>query len=176
MSKEVSKLMSYALRHKPEELGITLDAQGWTDTYELLVAIQHRFPQTTMDDLIKVVSDSDKQRFQILGSNIRANQGHSVAVDLALQPSSPPATLYHGTKREFLSSIMANGLNKGSRHHVHLSATTDTAEIVARRRKGESVILSINAAAMEGQHEFYVSENGVWLTDHVPAVFIDVLN
>lgn len=175
MSKEVSKLLSYVLRHNPGELGITLDSQGWTDTYELLTAVQTRHPQVTMNDLINLVASSDKQRFQILGSNIRANQGHSVAIDLALAATTPPALLYHGTKAQFLESIQNDGLVRGQRNHVHLSKDVETAETVAGRRKGDSVILKVDAEAMaQAGHIFYVSENGVWLTDHVPSRFINL--
>lgn len=175
MSKEISKFMSYVLRHHPEKAGLTMDQHGWIDAQDLIMAIQERYGAFTADDLLGVVESSDKQRFQLIDGRIRANQGHSVTVDLQLKSSPPPATLYHGTKRQFLDSIQKQGLLPGTRHHVHLSADKATAQIVANRRKGESVILMINTAAMAGEHQFYISDNGVWLVDQVPPVFIDVL-
>lgn len=175
--KQVSKFMSYVLRHHPEEVGLTLDENGWVDILPFFYALVGRFPGLQIEDIMRIVEQSDKQRFQLVSDNmasyrIRANQGHSIKVDLALEAKTPPDVLYHGTKREFVASIRNTGLNKGSRHHVHLSADTGTAEIVASRRSGESVILVINALAMKDTHEFYLTENGVWLTDHVPAEFI----
>ena len=161
-----SKFMSWALRHKPKEAGITIDEQGWATIEDLRLAIENKSGYMCPRGLIEeIVSESDKQRFIISGDKIRANQGHSVGVDLGLQPTTPPAILYHGTKEEFLPSILEKGLHKRSRHHVHLSPDIETAKIVAGRRKGESVILEIHTEGMT--QDFFVSDNGVWLTDHV---------
>lgn len=176
MSKDISKFMSYVLRHHPEAAGLAMDEHGWVDAQDLILAIRDRGnPDFTADNLEAIVVASEKQRFQLINGRIRANQGHSVTVDLSLKSVTPPDVLYHGTKRQFMESIREQGLIKGTRHHVHLSADKPTAEIVARRRKGESVILRINAQAMSATHEFFLSENGVWLVDHVPEVFIDIL-
>jgi len=170
MRSKVSKYMSYVLRHKPEDAGLTLDEHGWVSTDALLAAVQKNHGDVVMTDIHNIVQHSEKKRFQIAGSMIRASQGHSVPIDLNLEPSIPPMVLYHGTKREFMPWIMKQGLSKGARHHVHLSATIDTAKIVADRRAGESVILAIDTAVME--QEFFLTINGVWLTEHVAPRFL----
>jgi putative RNA 2'-phosphotransferase len=123
-----------------------------------------------------VVARDSKTRYAISddGLRIRANQGHSLAaVDIALPPATPPATLYHGTASRFVEAIRAAGLLPGSRNHVHLSSSRETAVAVGARH-GKPVVLTVDAAAMQAQgHVFYVSDNGVWLTQAVPQVFID---
>ena len=169
----VSKFMSLVLRHDPKQAGLTLDANGWADLVTLCAATEKRFGASE-DDIRRVVAGSDKQRFIIDGGRIRANQGHSVSVELDLKPVTPPAFLYHGTLKAFSTSIEAGGLNKGKRHHVHLSADTETAERVAVRRRKPWLIYTIAAGRMaEDGHRFFCSENGVWLTDHVPAKYLD---
>lgn len=172
---KTSKFISLILRHKPEAGNLTLDAEGWAKVDDVLTAIRKNVGPITKDELEKLVADSDKQRFAFneRKDKIRANQGHSVNVDLKLEPKTPPAILYHGTKTSNLGSIMKDGLKKGSRQHVHLSRDTATADIVAARRAGNSIILKIDAAAMT-DYTFYESENGVWLIDHVPAQFIEI--
>jgi putative RNA 2'-phosphotransferase len=125
-------------------------------------------------ELKQVVADSDKQRFALSddGTLIRANQGHSVAVDLDLEPLTPPDVLYHGTVAKFLDAIREKGLLKGKRHHVHLSGDKATASNVGSRR-GKPVILTIESNRMHALGlMFYLSKNGVWLTDHVPPEYI----
>ena len=132
-----------------------------------------RFP-ISYDDLIECVETNDKKRFSFddAGDLIRANQGHSVEVDLQLEEIQPPDVLYHGTVERFLASIMAEGLKKGKRHHVHLSKDTETAQKVGARR-GKPVILQVDAGKMHGAGlKFFLSVNGVWLTDFVPAAFL----
>jgi putative RNA 2'-phosphotransferase len=177
MSKEdvnKSKFLSLVLRHKPETIGLTLDANGWVDVDELLDALEEHRHAMSIAELERIVRENDKQRF-ILSEDkrrIRANQGHSVPVDLELQPQAPLEKLYHGTVEAFLESIFANGLQKGQRHHVHLSRDLATATKVGQRR-GKPVILEVNAGEMHrAGHAFFVSANGVWLTDFVPAPFI----
>lgn len=165
----LSKMMSYVLRHKPEEIGIKLDYAGWVDVDELLSALQSHGWDVDGDDLKNVVESNDKKRFSFSegGTKIRANQGHSIKVDLGLVPEVPPAILYHGTATRFLKSIEQNGITKQSRHHVHLSADTETAVKVGQRH-GKCVVLSIGAEMMVNDGiEFYKSDNGVWLTDFV---------
>lgn len=172
--KDISKFVSLVLRHEPEKIGITLDENGWTDCHTLIEAAGRRGKRFDHDMLVKIVRDNDKQRFALSedGRRIRANQGHSVPVDLALQPQTPPEFLYHGTVPKFLESIRSGGLHKGERHHVHLSPDLTTATKVGERR-GKAVILSIRAAEMSAAgYRFYISENGVWLTDAVPPEFI----
>lgn len=169
-----SKFLSLVLRHDPGVIGIALDANGWVDVDELLAACERAGKRVSRELLEEIVSTSDKKRFSFSedGRRIRANQGHSVNVDLGLRPMEPPDVLYHGTAERNLGSILRQGLVKGKRHHVHLSADTDTAKAVGRRH-GTPVVLSIDAAAMvEDGFSFYRSENGVWLVDEVPAKYI----
>src|SRR5579859_6897056 len=120
----LSKFLSLVLRHEPQRIGIALDEHGWTDVAELLGAAARHGVSMSRDDLARVVATSDKQRFALSpdGARIRANQGHSVDVDLALERVAPPALLYHGTVDKFVDGIRARGLVRGERHHVHLSA------------------------------------------------------
>lgn len=128
-------------------------------------------------DLETIVARDEKGRYQILNGRIRANQGHSLNIRLDLSPITPPPELFHGTVDRFVETILAEGLNKMNRQHVHLSADTQTAVSVGNRRSGKTVILRINAAAMSRSGlEFYRSENGVWLTEHVAPRFLEVLN
>jgi putative RNA 2'-phosphotransferase len=170
----ISKLLSYALRHDPAALGIQLDDAGWTDVDAVLNGLATRGEAVSRADLEEVVAASDKQRFAIEGSRLRANQGHSVDIDLGLERRQPPEVLYHGTVSRFVESIRAEGLSRGKRTHVHLSADARTAETVGKRR-GTAVVLKVLARAMhEAGHAFFLSENEVWLTEHVPARFLEI--
>ena len=169
-----SKFLSYVLRHRPDSIGITLDENGWVEIDELLAAAQRHEKELSRTRLERIVATSDKRRFAISGDGqrIRANQGHSVSVDLDLTPAVPPKLLYHGTVERFLDSIRAQGLIRGSRHHVHLSPDEKTAQKVGSRR-GKPVILIVEAAQMhEAGHTFFRSANDVWLTDEVPPKFL----
>ena len=169
-----SKLLSLALRHQPEVLGIELDSAGWTSVEKLVEALRRRDPAWSLERLHNIVADSDKKRFAFdtTGTRIRASQGHSVEVDLGYEAQIPPALLYHGTVARFLPAIKAQGLLKGDRYHVHLSADVATARQVGARR-GAPVILVVQAGEMHrGGHEFFLSANGVWLTEHVPTSHI----
>ena len=171
----LSRRMSLVLRHRPEDAGLTLDAQGWVPVEDVLAALAKRFPGFGRADLEVLVETNDKKRyaFDETGTRIRASQGHSVAVELDLEPLAPPPILYHGTVDRFLPSILAEGLVKGSRHHVHLSADTATALKVGSRRAGGTVILEVKAGEMAAAgHAFFRSANGVWLTDHVPPPYL----
>ena len=169
-----SKFLSLVLRHAPERIGLVLDEQGWASVEELIrLATLHGRP-LSRPLLERVVAGNDKRRFAFDadGERIRANQGHSVAVDLGLPVVSPPELLYHGTASRFLASIRKSGLHPANRRHVHLSADDVTATAVGRRH-GEPVVLVVRAGAMEAAgHEFFLSANGVWLTDRVPVAFI----
>jgi putative RNA 2'-phosphotransferase len=176
-TKKQSKFLSLILRHQPDKFGVVLDSAGWTDVGLLLEAMAKGGTPTTRDELGELVMTSDKQRFALSddGTRIRANQGHSVEIELGLAPLAPPDVLYHGTVAEFLDGIRAHGLIKGARHHVHLSADLDTAKKVGGRR-GKPVILTVQAARMAAAgHSFWRSENGVWLAEHVPTEFIEGL-
>jgi putative RNA 2'-phosphotransferase len=170
----VSKFLAKYLRHAPDELGLTLRPGGWVPVDDLLAAARsHGFP-ISYDELVEVVETSDKRRFafDVSGELIRANQGHSVEVDLQLEEAVPPELLYHGTVERFLPSILAEGLVRGQRHHVHLSKDVETARTVGSRR-GKPVILSVGAGRMhQDGHTFFLSTNGVWLTDAVPPGYL----
>ncbi|MFI8434269.1 RNA 2'-phosphotransferase [Streptomyces sp. NPDC079020] len=169
---KVSKYLSKHLRHRPERIGITLDAHGWVTVDELLRATARHGFALTRAELDHVVAVNDKQRFTLDGDRIRANQGHTVAVDLDLPPAEPPAYLYHGTVARVLDVIRAEGLRPMDRHHVHLSADRETATRVGARR-GRPLVLSVDAGAMHrAGHTFRVSANGVWLADAVPPRFL----
>jgi putative RNA 2'-phosphotransferase len=171
----ISKFLSLILRHKPEEINLQLDENGWADTDELIKKSNAHGMAIDFDLLEEIVFTNDKKRFSFKDdlSKIRANQGHSVAIDLALTPTAPPEKLYHGTIAKFIDAIKINGLQKMSRQHVHLSKDIDTAKKVGARR-GKPIILTINTMAMQQQgYLFYIAENGVWLTDNVPSAFIE---
>jgi len=172
----ISKLLSLGLRHDPNALSLTIDHAGWTDVSAVLRGLAARGEAIDEEELEEIVATSDKQRFALSpdGTRIRANQGHSIDVDLGLSPLEPPPTLFHGTVDRFVDSIRKDGILRRARTHVHLSAETDTATIVAGRRKGEQVILTIRAREMhDAGYRFFRSENGVWLTEAVPPQFID---
>ncbi|MBT2509754.1 RNA 2'-phosphotransferase [Streptomyces sp. ISL-98] len=169
---KVSKYLSKHLRHQPERIGITLDENGWVEIETLIkAAAEHGF-RFTRAELDHVVAANDKQRFAIDGSRIRANQGHTVEVDLGLPEAEPPAYLYHGTVARSLDAIRTEGLRPMARHDVHLSPDRETATRVGARR-GRPVVISVDAGAMHrAGHIFRVSANGVWLTASVPPEYL----
>ena len=172
----LSKFLSLVLRHQPQAIGLALDPNGWVDVADLIRRANAAGRPLTRDMLDRVVAENDKKRFAFSddGTRIRASQGHSVEVDLALTPVAPPDTLFHGTAVAFVPSIRAKGLIPGKRQHVHLSADAGTATAVGRRH-GVPVVLTVRAGEMTAAgHQFYRSANGVWLTAHVPPAFLDV--
>jgi putative RNA 2'-phosphotransferase len=173
----ISKSLSYWLRHRPEAGGLALDERGWTPVASVLAALRAAGLPSDAETLGSVVSGSDKNRFELSEdrTRIRARQGHSVKVDLDWPAAAPPEHLFHGTVERFLPGIFAEGLKPMKRHHVHLSPDPTTATAVGARR-GEAVVLRIEAGRMAADgHVFRLSGNGVWLTDHVPAGFIERL-
>ena len=172
---KTSKYLSRHLRHEPERLGLKLEPGGWVRVDELLAACAaHGFAITT-EDLREVVARNDKRRlsFDEGGMRIRANQGHSVEVDLGLAPAKPPELLFHGTGDGSVDSIMRGGLQRRGRHHVHLSADRETARRVGARH-GKPVVFEVAAGRMHADgRTFFVSDNGVWLTDEVPPGYLD---
>ncbi|MFQ6551871.1 RNA 2'-phosphotransferase [Aestuariibius insulae] len=171
---KTSRLLSQVLRHAPEAIGITLDAEGWVAVDDLLERLAANGHPLSRADLEHIVRTSDKKRFTLSqdGARLRAAQGHSVPVDLGLEPREPPAILFHGTAASHLAQIRADGLLPQRRLQVHLSADRDTAIRVGRRH-GKPVVLILDAAAMVADgFRFYQAENGVWLTDHVPAGYL----
>ncbi|MBW4441098.1 MAG: RNA 2'-phosphotransferase [Plectolyngbya sp. WJT66-NPBG17] len=174
----ISKYLSKHLRHAPERIELTLAIGGWVNVDDLLSACAaHQFP-ITRAELEEVVATSDKQRFSFdeTKTRIRANQGHSVDVDLELQPQIPPDVLYHGTSEQSVPAILQSGLHMMSRHHVHLSKDVETARKVGMRH-GRPVILAIAATAVQqAGFTFYCSDNGVWLVDQVPPQYLKILS
>jgi len=172
--KKISKFLSLILRHQPEAIHLELDENGWADIEELREKSARNKINFTLEELDEVVETNNKQRFAFNEdkTKIRANQGHSIDVDLALTPQQPPEYLYHGTAEINIPSILEKGIEKRSRQHVHLSSDKETATKVGMRH-GKPVILTIRTGLMfqEGI-EFYLSENGVWLTDFVDAKYI----
>ena len=169
---KISKFLSLVLRHKPEEIDLALDKNGWANVSDII----DKSKQLNIDfnTIKKIVDTSEKKRFQLSEdqSKIRANQGHSVPVDLDLQEVDPPEILYHGTATRSIESIKKHGLCSQERNHVHLSDDIKTAMEVGKRY-GKPIILKINAIEMYKQGmQFYLSENGVWLTNNVPVKFI----
>ena len=172
----VSRRLSLVLRHDPGSIGLVLDRAGWVEVEDLLAALGRAGQHLTRAGLEQVVRTSDKQRFAFdaSGRRIRAQQGHSVEVDLGLQPQVPPADLWHGTVERSLEPILREGLVPRGRHHVHLSPDVATARAVGSRR-GRAVLLHVDAAAMGAAGQvFYRSGNGVWLVDAVAPRFLRV--
>ena len=169
--------MSLILRHKPEVIGITLDEHGWASVNDLICGIEKNNPGFTMDLLEQIVRTDSKQRYSFNDdkSLIRANQGHSVNVDVELKEKEPPEYLYHGMGEKYVKSINQDGLIPKSRLYVHLSKDIKTAENVGKRH-GKEVIYRINSGQMyRDGYKFYLSENGVWLTKEAPVKYLEMV-
>lgn len=172
---QLSKFLSFILRHKPDAIGLVLDPQGWINIDDLIEKSNAAGTQFGRDDLLHVVETSDKKRFSVSpdGLRVRAAQGHSVSVNLGLSPQAPPSALYHGTATRFVESILSEGLKPQDRQHVHLSIDEATAQRVGQRH-GKPVILRIEALRMHAKgFKFFLADNGVWLTDQVPPEFLN---
>jgi RNA:NAD 2''-phosphotransferase len=172
--KHISKFLSLVLRHKPDTIGIELDANGWTSVDDLIQKSNAYGIKYDLDTLKHLVETNNKNRFAFNDNleKIRASQGHSVNIDLGYSPQQPPEFLFHGTATRFVDSILESGLVKRSRQHVHLSMDLETATKVGQRH-GKLFIFKVLANQMfEDQFKFFISENGVWLTDHVPAKYL----
>jgi putative RNA 2'-phosphotransferase len=170
----VSKFLSLVLRHQPETIGIELDENGWTDVQVLIDKLNQRDFSIDLAILKHVVSTNAKSRFAFNDrfDKIRASQGHSVEIQLGYVPQKPPAILYHGTGEKSVEAIRQSGLLKMERHQVHLSADRETA-IKVGQRHGKPFVFEIRAEEMfREKFDFFLSDNGVWLTDHVPARFL----
>jgi putative RNA 2'-phosphotransferase len=171
---KASKFMSLILRHDPAAAGIALDANGWAVIDEMLAGMAGKGLPVTRAILDEIVAEDSKQRYAISedGMRIRANQGHSIAVDVGLEEQRPPDVLFHGTASRFAEAIRHDGLKSMSRQHVHLSPDEPSALAVGRRH-GKPVIFRIDAKRMaDAGFKFYRSANGVWLTSHVPVEFL----
>lgn len=171
---KISKFLSLVLRHQPELINLNMDEQGWVSVPELIEKCAQKGVQFTFDDLKYVVDNNDKKRFKFNEdfTKIRASQGHSIKVDLGLVLKYPPEFLYHGTGEKSVNSIKINGLKKMNRQHVHLSKDKETATKVGQRH-GSPFIFTIKSGAMSRDgFKFFLSDNGVWLTDNVPAKYL----
>lgn len=172
----ISKYIALILRHKPETIGLVLDKHGWADVNQLVDGIKKKYPEFTKQNLEVIVANDNKQRYSFSEDDlhIRANQGHSVNVNVELKEIDPPNLLYHGTATRFVESIKKEGLVPKTRLYVHLSKDYDTAVKVGQRH-GEPIVLTINAAKMKNDgFKFFVSENGVYLTKRVPTEYIRI--
>jgi len=172
--KKTSKFLSYVLRHHPELIGLNLDENGWANVEELIEKSTNDSQGFSFEELDEIVQTNDKKRFIFNDdkTKIRANQGHSIAIDLALKPQQPPEFLFHGTAQANINSILEKGIEKRNRQHVHLSQDKETATKVGMRH-GKPVILTIKTKEMfKDGIQFYLSENNVWLTDFVDAKYI----
>lgn len=166
---KLGRFLSLVLRHDPDAAGISLDEHGWADVQELLNGVRRSGRQINLETLERIVRENNKQRYSFNADHtkIRANQGHSLQVDVELTAVKPPRYLYHGTASRFLPAIQREGIKKMSRQYVHLSGNFQTAVEVGRRH-GSPVVITISAEAMA--HDgvtFYLSENGVWLCEYV---------
>ena len=173
-NKTISKFLSLVLRHQPELIGITLDNNGWADIDELIE--KSRGAQILLDpQIIKYIVDTNtKKRFALNDeqTKIRANQGHSIGIELNLPAAVPPNELYHGTAQRFVESISFSGLIRQQRQHVHLSADRETAVKVGARH-GKPFVFTVMAGRMHDDgFVFFLADNGVWLTDHVPEKYL----
>ena len=172
--KETSKYISLILRHKPQVIGISLDEHGWANVSELIHGVSKTHPMN-MEILERIVAEDDKQRYSFNEDKtlIRANQGHSIPVDVELEEVVPPEILYHGTGEKYAASIESQGLIPKSRLYVHLSGDEDTACKVGMRH-GKPVIYVVKSGDMYRDGiTFYRSVNGVWLTKAVPAKYLE---
>lgn len=170
---QTSRFMSMVLRHKPKSIGLELDPQGWADVADLIDKARPK-RLLTEASIRHVVANCEKQRFKLSddGRRIRANQGHSIKVEIGLEPITPPDVLFHGTAKKSLAAIRRKGLKRMRRHHVHLSSDLNTAVAVGRRH-GEPVVLEVSAGRMhDAGIPFYRSDNGVWLTEAVAPEFL----
>ena len=172
---KLGRFLSLVLRHDPSAAGISLDGHGWADVKELLAGVSRTGRKIDMDNLERIVRENNKQRYSFNEDHtrIRANQGHSLSVDVELREETPPQYLYHGTATRFFPAIQREGIRKMSRQYVHLSGDFQTAMAVGRRH-GSPVVITVDAQAMARDGVgFYRSENGVWLCEHVePKYFV----
>lgn len=172
---QLSRFLSLVLRHDPGSIGLQLDENGWAKLTELIDCMKTHGKKVDHAMIVRIVETSDKQRFRLSddGLSIRANQGHSIDIDLKLEEKSPPQWLYHGTAAKSLPAIVREGLCKQSRQHVHLSVDRETAKKVGARH-GKPVVLEVAAQLMvQHGYRFFQAENGVWLTDHVPPDYLN---
>ena len=172
----ISKEVSYALRHRPDEYGLELDEHGFVEIDDLLAALNAKDPgrDVTRADLERIIAESSKKRHQIVGDRIRAVYGHSTKERIEAEQAVPPAVLYHGTSRAAAEQILAEGIEPMGRQYAHLSADVETAMAVGARHDSKPALLKVDAAAAHAAGvSFYVGNDKVWLADRVPAEFVE---
>jgi putative RNA 2'-phosphotransferase len=170
----ISKFLSLVLRHQPETIGLQLDQNGWTDIKELLEKVNNHGVQLDREVLNHIVATNSKKRFAVNDAldKIRASQGHSIEIELGYINQKPPDILFHGTSENSVQSILAKGLEKQSRQHVHLSSDIEAA-IKVGQRHGKPFVFKVLAEQMYNDNfVFFISDNGVWLTDYVPSNYL----
>jgi putative RNA 2'-phosphotransferase len=174
---KISKFISLVLRHKPETIGLVLDDNGWANTSELIEKLNNNGFEITSDLLNHIVLTNNKKRFSFndTKTKIRANQGHSIAIELNLKEAEPPLHLFHGTGEKNVASILATGLDKRERQHVHLSSDKETALIVGKRHGNPSVFIIVARQMRAEGYSFYLSDNDVWLIENVPSKYLELL-
>lgn len=173
----ISKTMSYALRHHPEKFDLIMDDHGWVETAQLLKGLQKKFPHLKQADMDEVVARNDKHRFSYDADHprIRANQGHSIPVDVEMEEKEPPEVLYHGTGQKSVPAILKEGLKPMSRLFVHLSKDPETARKTGLRH-GHPVVFLVEAGQMHRDgYSFQISANGVWQTAQVPPQYLHII-
>ena len=170
--------MSLLLRHQPEKAHLDIDANGWVDVEQLVHNMNlYCGTRVTREDILQIVKTDAKTRYALSenASKIRANQGHSIQVDLGLKERNPPSILFHGTGMKSVEAILKEGLKKMSRQHVHLSQSIEVATSVGKRHGSVSIFKIHSQKMAERGYKFYLSENNVWLTDSVPVEFLELL-
>ncbi len=173
---KLSQLTSYILRHKPEDYGITLDAEGWVAVPVLVEQITRRhneFAGINKGSFEQITKQSGKQRFEIKDNRIRAFYGHSIEAKIVRNKSCPPDMLYHGTPTDTAELILKDGLKPMNRQNVHMSSDEQTAEIVAKRWHSDYLILKVDAKrAFADGINFYQGNENIWLADFIPHQYI----
>ena len=171
---QISKFLSLVLRHQPEIIGIQLDQNGWVNVSELIEKANKYGVSFDNDLLHHIVQTNSKKRFAFNETldKIRASQGHSIAIELGYESQKPPAILYHGTGKKSVESIIDKGLEKRDRQHVHLSSDIETAIKVGQRHGKPFVFIVLAEQMHEDNFQFFIADNGVWLTDNVPAKYL----
>lgn len=170
---QLSKIVSHALRHEPQSYNLELDCDGWVSISDLVSSLNRKGIKVTNDIIVQMVAQSDKKRHQVLNDKIKANYGHSTNKRIIKYSSEPPDVLYHGTLAKNLTNIFDYGILPMNRQYVHLSIDESAAELVASRRRGESVTIKVKAQnAFNNGIEFYKEENGIWLAEPIPVAYI----
>lgn len=173
----LSKFVSGALRHFPDDAGLSVDDRGWTGYGKLVEAVTERYPWAEPEHVEAVTATDSKGRFERRGNRIRAAYGHSIDVALEATESAIPERLYHGTAPRNLGAILDEGLKPMNRQQVHLSATADEAREVGRRHAEDPVLLAVDAEAME-RDGFEVDQRGTgtYTVARVPPDYVEEVN